>query len=316
MTLTEQIKRQAREIGFDVVGVAAAGRAQSHARYVDWLTRGYHGAMEYLARPDAVARRADVRALLPSARSVVVVAINYYSPTPSLARAESPVGAVARYAWGDDYHEIIKNKLRRLANFVEAQIGHAVAHKICVDTSAVLEREWAMRAGLGWIGKNTLLIIPRAGSWFLLGELLLDVELDADALYEADRCGACARCIKACPAHCILPDRRLDASRCISYLTIEFRGQISGDLGNWVLGCDICQEVCPWNRFARPTGEPALAPRHVTLDLGELMAMGEDTFQARFRHSAIRRARREGLARNAVLVAANLGSKSPDAGQQ
>ena len=315
-TLTQQIKRQALDLGFDFVGVAAAGRAQSHARYVDWLARGYHGAMEYLARPDAIARRADVRALLPSARSVVVVAINYYSPAPSLARAESPVGAVARYAWGDDYHEVIKNKLRRLAGLVEAHIGGAVAHKICVDTSAVLEREWAVRAGLGWIGKNTLLIIPRAGSWFLLGELLLDVELDGDTPYETDHCGACTRCIEACPAHCILPGRRLDASRCISYLTIELRGEFSGDLRNWVLGCDVCQEVCPWNRFARPTGEPAFAPRHVTLDLAELMAMDQDTFQAQFRHSAIRRAGREGLARNAAIVAANLGSRSPDAGQQ
>jgi len=315
-TLTQQIKRQALELGFDFVGVAAAGPAQSHARYVDWLARGYHGAMEYLARPDAVVRRADVHALLPSARSVVVVAINYYSPAPSLARAESPVGAVARYAWGDDYHEIIKNKLRRLAGFVEAQMGRLVAHKICVDTSAVLEREWAVRAGLGWIGKNTLLIVPRAGSWFLLGELLLDVELDGDAPFEPDRCGACARCIEACPAHCILPDRRLDASRCISYLTIELRGELSGDLGHWVLGCDVCQEVCPWNRFARPTGEPAFTPRHVTLDLAELMAMDQETFRARFHHSAIRRARREGLARNAALVAAHLGWRGPDAEQQ
>lgn len=315
-TLAQQIKRQALELGFDFVGVTAAGPAQSHARYVDWLARGYHGTMEYMARPDAVARRADVRALLPSARSVVVAAINYYSPAPYPARLESSVGAVARYAWGDDYHEVIRTKLQRLAGLVEAHIGRAVTHKICVDTSAVLEREWAVHAGLGWIGKNTLLIIPRAGSWFLLGELLLDVELDGDIPYVTDRCGACTRCIEACPTRCILPDRRLDASRCISYLTVEFRGQISGDLGNWVLGCDVCQEVCPWNRFARPTGEPAFAPRHVALDLAELMTMDQETFGSRFRHSAIRRARREGLARNAALVAANLGWRSPDAKPQ
>ena len=311
MALTERIKQRAREIGFGLVGIAGAGPAQSHQRYTDWLARGYHGAMNYLARPDAVARRADVRELLPQVRSLVVVGMNYYSPLPSKTGEGPGVGVVARYAWGDDYHEVIADKLKQIIAFIEAEIGHAVAHKICVDTSAVLEREWAMRAGLGWIGKNTMLIHPRAGSWFSLGELLLDLELDSDAPFTAGHCGTCARCIEVCPTQCILPGRELDASRCISYLTIELRGglQCPADLhehiGNWIFGCDVCQQVCPWNRFARPTAEPAFAPRYATLDLRELAAMDDETFRARFARSAIRRAKRQGLAQNAAIVAAN-----------
>jgi epoxyqueuosine reductase len=309
-TLAGQVKQKARELLFDLVGVTAAGPAQSHTRYIAWLSRGHHGAMNYLARPDAVARRADVRELLPSARSVVVVGMNYYQPPPPAPPPSlTGEGRVARYAWGDDYHEVIAEKLERLVAFVKAEAGHPVAHKICVDTSAVLEREWAVRAGLGWIGKNTLLINPRAGSWFLLGALLLDLEMDYDAPFSAEMCGTCTRCIQACPTHCILPDRDLDASRCISYLTIELRGDIPSDLreyvGDWVLGCDVCQEVCPWNRFARPTSEAAFAPRNARLDLRTLVAMNDETFRARFAHSAIRRARREGLLRNAAIVAEN-----------
>jgi len=313
-TLTEHIKHTALEIGFDLVGVTAAGPAESHARYTDWLSRGRHGEMSYLARPDAVARRADVRTLLPSARSVVVVAMNYYSPLPRAGEEGRPtasLGAVARYAWGKDYHEVMAEKLEQLAAFIESEAGHIVAHKICVDTSAILEREWAVRAGLGWIGKNTLLINPRAGSWLLLGELLLDLALDEDASFLAGRCGSCTRCIEACPTHCILPDRDLDASRCISYLTIELRGELphTADLresiGDWVFGCDVCQQVCPWNRFARPTHEAGFEPRHATLNLRELLEMNDETFRAQFAHSAIRRARREGLARNASIITAN-----------
>ena len=309
MTLAERIKSKAREIGFDLAGIAQAGPSQSHRRYGDWLERGRHGSMSYLARPDAITRRADVRELLPPARSVVVVGVNYYSPFP--AKHGEGIGAVARYAWGDDYHEVVADKLAQLAAFLEVEIGHAVAHKICVDTSAVLEREWAVRAGLGWIGKNTMLIHPHAGSWFLLGELLLDLETDYDAPFTADHCGTCTRCIEACPTRCILPGRELDASRCISYLTIELRGAstypagLSDHIGEWVFGCDVCQQVCPWNRFARPNVEPAFALRHTALNLRELVEMDEETFRAMFPHSAIRRARRQGLAQNAAFVAAN-----------
>ncbi len=311
MTLTESIKCKARELGFDLVGIAEAGPSQSNDRYVDWLAQGYHGTMTYLARPDAVARRADVRELFPGARSVVVVGMNYYVTPPSQTGEVPGRGTVARYAWGDDYHGVIADRLKQLVAFIEAGAGHPVAHKICVDTSAVLEREWAVRAGLGWIGKNTLLIHPRAGSWLLLGELLLELDLEYDAPIAADHCGTCTRCVEACPTQCILSDRALDASRCISYLTIELRGDLPAGLrdlvGDWVFGCDVCQQVCPWNRFAHSTGEPAFAPRHTTLDLRELAGMDEETFQARFAHSAIRRAKLKGLARNAALVAAHQG---------
>ena len=309
-TLAERIKHNAREIGFDLVGVTAAGPAQSHARYTNWLSRGHHGGMSYLARPDAVARRVDMRELLPSARSAVVVAMNYYQPPPP-PPSSTGEGKVGRYAWGDDYHEIIAEKLERLVTFIEAEIGHTVAHKICVDTSAILEREWAVRAGLGWIGKNTLLISPRAGSWLLLGELLLDLELEADVPFSTNHCGTCTRCIEVCPTHCILPDRDLDARRCIAYLTIELRGALPGptdlneSIGDWVFGCDVCQEVCPWNRFARPTREAAFELRYATLNLRELLEMNDETFRAQFAHSAIRRAKCEGLARNASIIVAN-----------
>jgi epoxyqueuosine reductase len=235
-----------------------------------------------------------------------------WSGSPLPRAGEGPgVGAVARYAWGEDYHEVIAEKLGRLVAFIESEAGHTVAHKICVDTSAVLEREWAVRAGLGWIGKNTLLINPHAGSWLLLGELLLDLALDEDAPFPTDHCGSCTRCIERCPTHCILPDRDLDARRCIAYLTIELRGtlprpaDLRSFIGDWVFGCDVCQEVCPWNRFARPTREAAFEPRHATLNLRDLLEMNDETFRAQFARSAIRRARREGLARNASIIAAN-----------
>jgi epoxyqueuosine reductase len=309
MALADHIKRKAREIGFNLVGIAQAGPSQSHHRYVNWLAHEHHGGMSYLARPDAVARRTDVRELLSEARSVVVTGMNYYSPPPSKTEAGPGVGIVARYAWGDDYHEVIADKLDQLAAFIKAETGRPTRYKICVDTSAVLEREWAVRAGLGWIGKNTMLINPHAGSWFLLGELLLDLDLGQAVPFTADHCGTCTRCIEACPTQCILPGRDLDASRCISYLTIELRGEIAPDLrehiGNWVFGCDVCQQVCPWNRFARPTHEPAFAPRHATLDLRQLTEINDETFRARFARSAIRRARPQGLKRNAAIVAAH-----------
>jgi epoxyqueuosine reductase len=319
-TLVERIEHTSLEIGFDLVGVTAAGTAKSHVRYTDWLSRSHHGDMSYLARPEAVARRADVRTLLPSARSVVVVAMNYYHlPPPTSPPSSTGEGKVARYAWGEDYHEVMSKKLEQLVAFIESGVGHTVAHKICVDTSAILEREWAVRAGLGWIGKNTLLINPRAGSWLLLGELLLDLVVDEDAPFLTDYCGSCTRCIEACPTHCILPDRDLDASRCISYLTIELRGASPrpGDahesISDWVFGCDVCQEVCPWNRFASPTHEAAFEPCHATLNLRELLEMNDETFRAQFAHSAIQRAKREGLARNASIIVSNRthSSESP-----
>jgi len=310
-SLTLRIKQKALSLGFDWVGVAPLDPSDYGDYYAWWLAQGYAGEMTYLSRPDAVARRRDPRRVLPGARSVVVVALSYYQ-----GQVEPPSGGlrgrVARYAWGDDYHDLMGTRLDELAAWIENEVGHPVAQRRYVDTGPLLERELAVRAGLGWFGKNTMLINPQLGSWLLLGELLLDLELDDDPPFCADHCGACTRCIEACPTGCILPDRTLDASRCISYLTIEFRGaefpaDLRPQIGDWVFGCDVCQEVCPWNRFARPTAEPAFQPRPglPRPELSELLEMDDETFRRRFQSSPVKRTRLRGLQRNAAAALKN-----------
>jgi epoxyqueuosine reductase len=310
--LAKDIKQHAHSLGFELCGIAVAGEAETHSRYVEWLESGYHAGMSYLARPDAVARRADLRALWPPARSVVVVGMNYYTASPKAAtfgRSSFRGGRVARYAWGPDYHRVMASRLKKLAAWIRSEAS--VSSKICVDTSPVLEREWAVRAGLGWIGKNTMLINPRLGSWLLLGELLIDIDLPPDPPFATSHCGKCTRCIDACPTGCILPERALAANRCLAYLTIESRAEIPPGLeaavGKWMFGCDVCQEVCPWNRFARLSTSIDPNPAWTALDPAEIAAMSEETFQARFAGSAIRRAGRLGLARNAAVVMRNRG---------
>jgi len=312
MGLTEQIKEQARRMGFDLVGVTHPAPSTHFAFYTDYLARGYHGKMAYLARPDGVEKRANPRRLMPRARSIVAVGMNYYTgrspPTKGLR------GRVARYAWGADYHAVLTERLHQLAAWIAERVGQPVAHRVYVDTGPLLERELAQRAGLGWIGKNTCLIHPHLGSYLFLGELLLDLELEPDPPFAADRCGTCTACLDACPTGALVAPNTLDARRCISYLTIEHRGSIPAELrpslGDWVFGCDVCQQVCPWNlRFARPTREPAFAPRpgQVAPDLIELLALDDAGFRARFRDTPLWRARRGGLARNAAAVLGNLG---------
>ena len=313
--LTRRIKEKALALGFDLVGVTPAAASDYGDFYERWLAQGYAGGMAYLARPDAVAKRRDPRRIMPEARSVVVVALNYYQ-----GQVETPPGSergrVARYAWGDDYHDLMWARLDELAAFVGAESGRTVAHRRYVDTGPLLERELAVRAGLGWFGKNTMLINPSLGSWLFLGVLLLDLELAYDAPFDADRCGACTRCIQACPTCCILPDRTLDASRCISYLTIELKStyipaELRPQVGDWVFGCDVCQEVCPWNRFARPVAERAFQPRlgMPMPDLAELLALDDEAFRRRFHGSPIQRAKRRGLERNAAVALDNLRDK-------
>lgn len=311
--LTRRIKAQARALGFDLVGVAPVKPSAYGDFFKGWLAQGYAGEMAYLARSDAVARRLDPRRILPQARAVIVVALNYYQG-PELSSAGESTGRVARYAWGDDYHDLMWSRLDALAAWIEAEVGHPVAHRRYVDTGPLLEREMAVRAGLGWFGKNTMLINPQLGSWLLLGELLLDLDLVFDPPFAADHCGTCTRCIAACPTGCILPDRTLDASRCISYLTIEFRGdEIPADLrpqvGDWVFGCDVCQQVCPWNRFARPTAEPAFQRRASLPTLREWLAMDADTFRRRFKASPIWRAKLGGMQRNAAVALHNVADR-------
>jgi len=310
-SLTHRIKHKALSLGFDLVGVAPLAPSDLGDYYEQWLAHGYAGEMAYLARPDAVAKRRDPRVGMPKARAALVVALNYYQ-----GQVDPPAGGargrVARYAWGDDYHDLMGARLDELAAWIEAQVAHPLSYRRYVDTGPLLERELAARAGLGWFGKNTMLINPQLGSWLLLGELLLDLDLEYDPPFAAERCGACTRCIEACPTGCILPDRVLDAARCISYLTIELkRDEMPADLrplvGNWVFGCDVCQEVCPWNRFARPTGEPAFQPRPglPEPELSELLEMDDETFRQRFRGSPIRRVRLRGLQRNAAVALQN-----------
>jgi len=311
--LTREVKREARRLGFDLVGVADPDPGLTMRRYRDWLARGYHAEMGYLARPDAVEKRADPRALMPEVRSIVVVGLNYYPGDFPPTGAHT--GRISRYAWGADYHDVMMEMLQQLFGWIAAQVGRPTAHRAYVDFGPILERELARRAGLGWIGKNTHLIHPTLGSYVFLGELLLDLELEADAPFADDRCGNCTACLDACPTGALVAPHTLDARRCISYLTIEHRDAIPDVLrplmGDWIFGCDICQEVCPWNkRFARPAEPSILHPKRPTLDLTELLALDGRAFRARFRNTPLWRPRRAGLLRNAAVVLGNLGASA------
>ena len=304
VSLETDIKADARALGFDLVGIARLGPADS-ARYFDaWLDAGYAGEMSYLARN--AEKRRDTTRPVPDALSAIVVGMNYGGTAPS--------GPVARYARGDDYHDVMLAKLCALHDRINTRVAYDVAGKAYVDTGPILERDLARKAGLGWIGKSTNLINPELGSYFFIGALLLAMEFEPDDPFDADRCGTCTRCLDACPTNAFADERVLDATRCISYLTIEQRGPIPLDLreavGDRAYGCDVCQEVCPWNvRFSRDLSEPGLAPRpeNVLPDLREWIAMDGAQFNERFRKSPMRRAKRAGLARNAAVVIGNTG---------
>jgi epoxyqueuosine reductase len=317
--VTERIRQKAREMGFGAVGFAPAHASTYGDAYARWIGEGMHGEMAYLAREDAVARRRDPAVLVPGARSAVVVAMEYFNADAEPAAPADPSrGIVARYARNHDYHELMKGRLIALQDWINAELL-PVQGRAYVDTGAVLERELASRAGLGWFGRNTMLIQPRRGSYWFLGVILLDVELAYDEPFAKDHCGSCQACVSACPTGALLGRDeagapRMDARRCISYLTIELRGPIPRDLrpliGNRVYGCDICQEVCPWNRFATPSSEEAFLARE-GLDgpsLVEWMTMTQEEFSARFKGSPIKRAKRRGLLRNVAVALGNWGS--------
>ena len=317
-TLTETLKARAAELGFDAVGITAVAPSAHEAFYRDWIKAGRHGEMEYLAREDAVHRRANPAAAWPQLRSAIVVALNYYSED---ADADAGNGIIARYARGRDYHKVIKAKLLQLLGWLEQEIGRELpAARAYVDTGPVLERELAQRAGLGWFGRNTMLIDPRRGSYFFLGALLVEVDLEYDSPFTEDRCGSCQACVSACPTGALLGRDesgapRIDATRCISYLTIEHRGSIPLELrpliGNRIFGCDICQEVCPWNsgKFVQLSRERDFGPRaHVSgRRLIDLMSMIETEWDEFSRGSAIRRAKRSGFLRNVAVALGNTG---------
>jgi len=308
-TLTEAVKHEAKELGFDLVGIAQPEPSPHAARYKAWLANGYHAEMGYLARRDAVEKRADPRFVMQNARSIVVVGLNYY-PGDHRAHREQQ-GKVSRYAWGADYHDVLLDRLKQLATWLEGRLGREVARRAYVDFGPLMERELARRAGLGWFGKNTNLIHPAIGSYFFLGELLLDVPLTADVPFPGNRCGTCTACLDACPTSALVAPGVLDANRCISYLTIEHRGRIPKALRSlmedWVFGCDICQEVCPWNqRFASPADQSVFRPARPMLDLIDVLSLDQEGFRARFRETPLWRAKRRGLLRNAAVVLGNL----------
>ena len=325
VSLTEEIKAQAASLGFDLAGVTTADPPRHGDYYAEWVEQGLAGEMAYLERQ--IEKRQDPRKILPNARSLVVVAMNYLCPdpdpvsgmragTPEDTPESTPRGKIARYARGDDYHDVMKEKLLALLRFVQDRAGRPVEGKVYVDTGPVLEREFAVRAGLGWFGKHTNLIHKRVGSWLLIGEILLDIELDQDGP-SADHCGTCTLCLEACPTDAIVEPYVVDSRRCISYHTIELKGAIPlayrAAMGDRVFGCDDCQDVCPWNRRAPETGHPAFVARpwNESPDLIKMLGMTPESFRTRFKGSPIKRTKRRGLLRNAAVALGN--AKDPEA---
>ena len=296
------IKAQARVLGFHKVGIVAAeGLTDERAQLEEWLRLGYHAEMRWLE--NAPARRTDPREIFPTARSVVCLALNYYTPRQHTNAPDT--GKISRYAWGDDYHDVVGEKLKALLAWIKEQWPEADG-KTCVDIQPVMDKAWAVRAGLGWLGKHSNVITRDYGSWVFLGELLLNLELACDTERVSDHCGSCAACLDACPTQAIVAPYVVDSSKCLSYATIESRGPelpetVINKTDGWLYGCDVCQDVCPWNRFEKPTEEARFAPRPglVSPDLSEIMALTPETYAAKFRRSAIKRAKLSGLQRNA-----------------
>ncbi|MCS7315986.1 MAG: tRNA epoxyqueuosine(34) reductase QueG [Bryobacterales bacterium] len=317
---TQRVLRLARECGFELAGVARAEPLAEFAFYRTWVAAGMAGEMRYLADHRA-SLRADPRALLPQARSVICVGKVYHTSAPGThGTADGGRGWISRYAWGEDYHVIVRAGLRRLLEKLREAIRADFVARVLVDAAPLLERALARRAGLGWIGRNTCLINQRTGSWVFLGELLVSLELEPGQP-APDRCGSCMRCVEACPTGALVPTGlpddpawTLDARRCISYLTIELRGTIPEELrsqmGRHVFGCDICQEVCPWNRKAPVTAEAGFQPREYAPGLAELASLDRGQFARRFARSPVRRAGYEGLMRNVAVAMGN--SARPD----
>jgi len=293
------IKQWSLQLGFDHCGIARAVPLDEDARRLEkWLHQGMHGTMHYMENHFDL--RVDPSKLVPGARSVITLLLNYFPA------GEQPAGAprVARYAYGEDYHEVIRHKLKELLHLIRENIGE-VEGRGFVDSAPVLERSWAVRSGLGWVGKNGNLLHRQAGSFFFIATLIVDLELDYDAPFAGDYCGTCRRCIDACPTDAILENKVVDGSKCISYFTIELKEQLIPDtmkdkFDNWMFGCDTCQDVCPWNRFSSATNEIAFSPLPAILNFttSDWEELTEDRFSEIFRHSAIKRTRYAGLRRN------------------
>ena len=313
MNLKAEIKAEAKRLGFLLVGATTLQTPPHFSKYEAWIDQGFHGVMAYLANDRARQRRFDPHQILPEATSILCLALPYAAPLREQRLPnDGNTGQIAAYAWGPDYHEIIPPRLAQLVAWVESRLNRPIRWRGYTDTGPILERELALFAGLGWIGKNTCLIHPRHGSFFFLAEIFWDVDLEPDQPIQADYCGSCRRCIDACPTNCILPDRTLDARRCISYQTIENKGsipvEIRPQLGSWIFGCDICQQVCPWNiRFAKLPGDPALAPPAENPMPGLIaeISLTSEQFNHKYRHSPVLRTRRRGYLRNVAVAIGN-----------
>jgi len=328
-----RIKERALQLGFSKVGIARPEGLSAELNHLqEWLAQEFNGEMKWMERDPA--QRADPRLFWPQARSVLVVALNYYTPhehevtrvgTGSVsdrikgdADLAGATGKVSRYAWGDDYHDILADRLRELLSWIKTQWPEAEG-KVCVDIQPVMDKAWAARAGLGWIGKHTNLITNEFGSWVFIGELLLNLDLETEKAEVADQCGSCTLCIDACPTGAIVEPYVLDANLCISYLTIESRAaeirpEMTEQLEGWVYGCDICQDVCPWNQMTPVTPELRFQPRlgNVDASLSEIKQLNPESYAQRFRGSAMKRAKLAGLQRNARALIEAAGAIPKD----
>lgn len=297
------IKDEALRLGFMHCGIAKAEFLEDEApRLEKWLNNNYHGEMAYME--NHFDKRLDPRLLVDDSKSVISLTLNYF---PEEQQTDPNAPKISKYAYGNDYHLVIKDKLFQLLNFISEEIGE-VSGRAFVDSAPVLDRAWAKRAGIGWIGKNSNLISKKSGSFFFLAELIVDLELDYDNPFETDHCGTCTKCIDACPTEAILSPFIIDAKKCISYLTIELRDEIpntfNDKMDNWMFGCDICQDVCPWNRFSVPHTEPRFQPNENLLNMKreDWLDITEDVFKSIFKNSAVKRTKFKGLTRNIDFI--------------
>lgn len=312
--LFSELRKRAFDLGFDSIGVSCAAPARRLDAYLRWVRDGRQGQMGYMARPDRVARRQDPQIILPGLKSIISVGLSYSTmQAPQQITNDFSRGRISNYAWGADYHDLMAPRLEELANWLQ-KMDPGTRSRVYVDTGAILERDHAEMAGLGFTGKNTMLIAPRSGSWFFLGELLTTLTLPPSLPPVMPSCGSCQRCLVACPTDAFPAAYELDARRCISYLTIELKGWIPRDLrpsmGNWIYGCDVCQDACPFNRFARPTSEAAFQPADIDAvapPLLDILTLDEAGFNRRFAASPIKRIKRGRLVRNACVAAGNWG---------
>jgi epoxyqueuosine reductase len=305
---TEKIKQKASDIGFHKIGVVRAENLEKEGeRFKQWLEMDFQAEMQWLEREPE--KRFAPNLIFPEAKSIIVVALNYY--TPHEHEENNSKGKVSRYAWGDDYHDVLKEKLRELLSFIKT-LDETADGKICVDTAPIMDKAWAVRAGLGWLGKHSNVITKEYGSWVFLGEILLNIELEYETETIEDHCGNCTKCLDACPTNAIVAPYLIDSKACLSYQTIESRDfelplEIAENLNGWLYGCDICQDVCPWNRFQKPTEETRFEPRseNVSADLDEILSLTPETYAEKFRRSAMKRTKLAGLKRNAQALKLN-----------